>query len=500
MLIDAQYGFVVIGYSTQTNPNTHMKNPIAFSAAAITVLCCLYLSIPSNVVETTRTSNLTEAPPESALPIADVNSSQTELPQFTELKTKKTVRRFANDETQTIECRAGTKLFFPAGSFVYPSGKPFAGEVRLVVEECYDLEEILAAKLSTTSGIRRLETAGMINLRAYADNTELKLADNARYNVYFPARDNGKEDFELFYGYRKDDGLIDWKLEEDSEPISEAAAPSKSIRNDCFVQISASQLRCGNRIREMDYFNWPLQNGQNLNQWFVSNFNPDPAMLDDFCARRMYSQITFHINEDGTFNDYYISHSSLEQYDRLLAGMLQSMPALDMEMFMPQFTEDHACILSFGRQQETSSKKFVERFKKRFDYADANRTLEDVATEDLNYYIFSSTELGWINCDRFLPEEGQLVDLAVEVPACENASVSMVFDKDRSIVAGIKQGNEFVFKNIPANRNVRVITIDNPSGKPHMEHTKLNTSNRKCIVRNLEPITLSDLDDALCWN
>ena len=56
------------------------------------------------------------------------------------------------------------------------------------------------------------------------------------------------------------------------------------------------------------------------------------------------------------------------------------------------------------------------------------------------------------------------------------------------------------FKNIPANRNVRVITIDNPSGKPHMEHTKLNTSNRKCIVRHLEPITLSDLDDALCWN
>jgi hypothetical protein len=171
-----------------------------------------------------------------------------------------------------------------------------------------------------------------------------------------------------------------------------------------------------------------------------------------------------------------------------------------MEKFMPQFTEDHACILSFGRQQETSSKKFVERFKKRFDYADANRTLDGVATEDLNYYIFSSTELGWINCDRFLLEEGQLVDFTVEVPACENASVSMVFDKDRSIVAGIKQGNEFVFKNIPANRNVRVITIDNPSGKPHMEHTKLNTSNRKSIVRNLEPITLSDLDDALCWN
>jgi hypothetical protein len=76
----------------------------------------------------------------------------------------------------------------------------------------------------------------------------------------------------------------------------------------------------------------------------------------------------------------------------------------------------------------------------------------------------------------------------------------MVFDKDRSIVAGMKQGDSFVFKNIPANRSIRVIAIDNPAGKPRMEEIKQNTSVRKCTIQKMQPITLADLDDALCWN
>jgi hypothetical protein len=477
-----------------------MNTKIVFSAAALSVLCCLYLASLTNAAESASENNPTGSTVQST---ALIPASENILPdpvEHTTLKTKRTVRKIFNDSAQTVECKSGTKLFFPRGSFVYPSGKRVEGEVKLVVEECYDIDEMLAAKLSTTSGDRRLETAGMIQLRAFAGNTELKLAEDSRYNIYFPVEGGRKEDFELFYGRRNESGIIDWKMEENSNPINESAKISEPIVNDCFLQISASQFRCGTRIQEMDYFNWPLVNGQNLNQWFVSSFNPDPSMLDDFCAQRMYSQITFHLNEDGTFKDYYISHSSREQYDRLLAGTLQSMPPLDIEKFMPRFTEDHACVLSFGRQQESSSKEFIDRFKKRYDYADRDKKMTDVAAEDLNYYVFSSTELGWINCDRFLPNEGPLVDFVVETPSGENTSVSMIFDKDRSIVSGIKQGNLFIFNNVPANRNVRVITLDNPNGNPRMEETILNTANRKCVVRNMEQITLADLDRALCWN
>jgi hypothetical protein len=477
-----------------------MNTKIVFSAAALSVLCCLYLVSLTNAAESSFENSAGAAISQTANPKVNSDVVLPDPIDYATLKTKRTVRKISNDSAQTIECKRGTRLFFPRGSFVYPSGKRVEGEVKLIVEECYDIDEMLAAKLSTTSGNRRLETAGMIQLRAFAGNTELRLADAARYNIYFPVEGNRKDDFELFYGYRDEAGMIDWKLEENSNPVNESATISEPIVNDCFLQISASQFRCGTRIQEMDYFNWPLVNGQNLNQWFVSNFNPDPAMLDDFCARRMYSQITFHVNEDGSFKDYYVSHSSHEQYDRLLASTLGMMPPLDMKRFMPKYSEDHACILSFGRQQETSSKQFMDRFRKRFDYADGDQKMAEVATEDLNYYVFSSTELGWINCDRFLTTEGPLVDVVVRAAGCENASVSMVFDKDRCILAGVKQGDRFVFNNVPSNRNVRVITIDNPDGKPRMEEAKLNTSSRLHEVRNIEPITLADLDRALCWN
>ena len=477
-----------------------MSNKIVLSASSLIVLCGLYVASLMSAAESAFIDSSSASIAQSVRPTT-VSEKPIPAPiEYTSIKTKRTVRKIENDRPQTVECKQGTRLFFPAGSFVFPSGKQADGEVKLIIEECYDLDEMLSAKLSTTSGNRMLETAGMIQLRAFSGNTELRLADNTRYNIYFPVEGKRREDFELFYGYRDEAGVVDWKLEENSQPIDETTAVSQPIVNDCFVQISASQFRCGTRIQEMDYFNWPLMNGQNLNQWFVSNFNPDPSMLDDFCARRMYSQITFHLNQDGTFKDYYVSHSSSDQYDRLLAEMLQSMPPLDMKKFMPKYSDDHACILSFGRQQQTSSKQFVDRFKKRYDYADEDKKLMDVATEDLNYYVFASTELGWINCDRFLPGDGPMVDVVVETPSCENASVSMVFDKDRSIVSGIKNGNQFVFNNVPANRNVRLITLDNPSGNPRMEETKLNTSIRKCVVRNMEPITLADLDRALCWN
>ena len=477
-----------------------MKNKIIFSSSVLVVLCCVYFERLVSAAEAEAgNSELTQTVPTTTV---ETKVEESQLAPFNSLKltTRRTETKINNDRAEIVECKAGTRLFFPEGSFVYSSGKPVVGKVRLVVEECFDLDEMLAAKLSTTSGNRRLETAGMIKVRAFAGRTEVSLKEDGRYNIYFPIKGDRKDDFELFYGQQDKNGMIDWRLEKSAEPIDETGRVSQAIVNDCFVQISASQYRCGTRIQEMDYFNWPLINGQNLNQWFVSNFNPDPQMLDDFCENRMYSQITFHVNRDGSFRDYYISHSSKAEYDRLLADALSAMPSLDMEKFMPVYSEDHACILSFGRQQERSAKQFVDRFEKRHDSTDPEEKMSDVSTADLNYYVFSSTELGWINCDRFLQNDAPLVDVSVQAPMCENAQVSMVFDRDKCILSAVKQGDRYVFSGVPANTNVRLITLHNPDGTPQMEVSQINTSCRSYSVRKVEPITLADLDRALCWN
>jgi hypothetical protein len=144
------------------------------------------------------------------------------------------------------------------------------------------------------------------------------------------------------------------------------------------------------------------------------------------------------------------------------------------------------------QQQIDEEEKRLEKTDKSYKF---NKTVDNA----LNL-VFFADQFGWINCDRFLQNDAPLVDVSVQAPMCENAQVSMVFDRDKCIVSAVKQGDRYVFNGVPANTNVRLITLHNPGGTPQMEVSQINTSCRSYSVRKVEPITLADLDRALCWN
>ena len=124
-----------------------MNNKIIVSAAALSVLCCLYFVRLSNAIEASSDLTRVESPIETPAIIEISQKPMVASFDGVSLKTTRTEKKIKADESVTIECKKGTKLFFPAGSFVYPSGKAVEGKVRLVVEECYDVDEMLAAKL-----------------------------------------------------------------------------------------------------------------------------------------------------------------------------------------------------------------------------------------------------------------------------------------------------------------------------------------------------------------
>jgi hypothetical protein len=53
----------------------------------------------------------------------------------------------------------------------------------------------------------------------------------------------------------------------------------------------------------------------------------------------------------------------------------------------------------------------------------------------VNAYVFSTTTLGWINCDKFInvPEEDKYVVVA-NAPRQTDAQVFLVFDRIRSVM------------------------------------------------------------------
>jgi hypothetical protein len=480
-----------------------MKTKTLIAAATLSVLFVYYTTQLSQAVESSVGSPTAaiETGLNNTVATTVVNDALSRAKSY-ELP-KSTYNRFVvnNTNKSDITCRKGTRISFPPESFEDNNGNVVV-DVELTVEECYDLKEMLAEKLSTTSGTSIIETAGMVNIVARKGGVELRLREGIQYSLDFPIGGKREDDFELFYGERNADGIINWVSagqKANSQVVNSSTNSARSIKESCFIQICESEFRRRTLVSEMDYFNWQLLGGQTLNQWFVSNFNPDAEMVDDFCADKLFSQITFHVNGDGSFKDYYISHESKPCYDRVIAEFLSTMPPLDLSVAMPSYSADHACILTFGHKQGLRNDDFVERFAKKYDYSDAEKTMSEVNTSDLDYYMFSSTELGWINCDRFYEEQSPLVDFYVEANSSDGASVSMVFEDRKSIVRGYRNGNEFVFHGVPSNTNVRLIGVENASGNPMMDVRRTNTSRVRCKLDHYEPITLARLDGAMCW-
>lgn len=516
-----------------------MKPKTIIASAAVASLCTLYLVRLNQIAKSTvgtpdSIESVTDSPTptESSILTTAVNSNELDK-ALKGLKTKKTVVTIDNRRPSQVYGDKGTVLYFPADAFQYKSGKPYAGPVRIELEECYDVSDILAAKLSTTSDGKMLETAGMVSIKAFNGSRELELRDDSRFNIYFPKNGSEKDDFQLFYGEWKSEELINWKLAGNDSPIEEdevftydadkegyatrteyvedpatgekimkssvltisetSTAPATNQLQEgdnCFLQIAESYLRRGTRISEMDYFNWKLMNGQTLNQWFVSNYNPDVDMLNDFCENGLRSQITFHVKEDGNFSDYYISKTSITEYDRAIASFLKTMPALDLDQLMPEFTYDHACILTFSTARGSSPDGFVQQFKAKHK-GDPDKPLTNVDASTLDFFVFSSSELGWINCDRFV-EPDERVDYVVETTS-PDCSMSLVFTDINSVLKGVPDGDKVVFYDVPKGRSVKVVGIRSNNNNAEMGVVVSNTAKKSVKLNDFKPVGINAL-------
>jgi hypothetical protein len=114
---------------------------------------------------------------------------------------------------------------------------------------------------------------------------------------------------------------------------------------------------------------------------------------------------------------------------------------------------------------------------------------------DLNFYVFNSSDLGWINCDRFDVESGEMVDVEVKSAFSDSCYVSMVFEDMNSVLLGINQGDKIVFNNVPKNREVKIVSVRCVNGKPDVSTVKTITSSQPVKMEKYEPLTIARLDE-----
>ena len=123
--------------------------------------------------------------------------------------------RINSQESATIEGEQGTKIFIPQGAFVNKKGEVITENIVLELVEAYEPKDFISNDLTTRSGDRLLQSAGMIYLDAKANGEALTLQEGMSLQVEIPYS-NGQPGYRLFSGVRDEEGKMDWELQEDS--------------------------------------------------------------------------------------------------------------------------------------------------------------------------------------------------------------------------------------------------------------------------------------------
>lgn len=145
--------------------------------------------------------------------------------------------------------------------------------------------------------------------------------------------------------------------------------------------------------------------------------------------------------------------------------------------------------------------KTDEAYVKSFDSKYAQYEQEPIRNMDeaeFNFYVFSVSKLGWINCDRFLEFKSK-VDFWVESPIAPTTDIKMVFSDIKGVLkANFKEG-KYVFSNVPLGKEVTIIGIQNVNGTIQSAFQKAKISTQPLPALKFEETTLSELRKALLY-
>jgi hypothetical protein len=118
-------------------------------------------------------------------------------------------------------------------------------------------------------------------------------------------------------------------------------------------------------------------------------------------------------------------------------------------------------------------------------------SIKNINDAELNYYIFSVSNLGWINCDRFT-EEKELTDFIVNAPG-NAVQVKMIFSDINSVLKAKGENDRYSFTGVPKNRTVTIFALKRENNTLLSSFTKTKITNNERVNLVFKETNLSDL-------
>jgi hypothetical protein len=400
---------------------------------------------------------------------------------------------FINTSSDTIITgKEGTKIFIEKESFRNALGDIVTDSVIITMQEFYKNSDIIASNLNMRSGDKILETGGMIELRAYAKGNQLSLRNDKSMVVHFPKKETKNDSMRLFYGQESysgegegeenivSDGKINWDLEESSVPKK---------KNNIWVWY--------HKYEGLDTNELFLANGQTAWDTVSEMFSFNQIEIDYFLNKAV--KVHYDLKKNGNMI-----------YDKLDGSLISNKMAKRLEKVVRKFPKCKPYTIAgnpiempgwFQIWTEITPPKFMnnqaylQQIENKFSNPDSTKSAVSLA--ELQYYIFDSKQLGWMNCDQFINPNPVTTDFVVQVPQSENVFAKIIFKNYKTVMIGNEEPEFFTFEDLPIGEPVSVIVIDQEDEKVLFKIEETEISEEVFKVLELQKGSLKGLKKAL---
>lgn len=369
---------------------------------------------------------------------------------YSQLEQPKQVFSIRADRDTLLTARQGTRLYIPAHAFITGSGKTVTGTVKIILNEYYHFDDMVAAKLTTTTfNGQQLVSGGMVNIKAEYYDEEVQLQKKIKLNM--PA-DKYDDRMELFTG----------------NSVKEASAlkvyNNEGTRTtDTTAVVSAGDIIWGQAGQRVSSYARPTILVKDMrNNPRTVNYGPNKTIA------------VFTINARSGLDKKAIKKELTKRYgyyyDKIIVRQRQKLNIVRKLIFIGPDVKP-----AIGDTVEVS---FDEAIKYKLITArDSIQYLEKVRRDSIAFvsnmskdsgYLFMITSLGWFNCDRFNNDPRPKIEFTITMEKefdTREFIPQLLFTRYRSLIPGYYRDGKIHFGKIPENEPVQLVSIGVKEGK-----------------------------------
>jgi TonB family protein len=400
----------------------------------------------------------------------------------------------------TIICAEGTLIRIKAKTFAYEkTEKEIEGTIQLQVKEYYNLSDMLLSGLTTTSGAEMLETGGMLYIDAMAEQEKCRIKEGREIEIGFPYA-NKKDDMALFNGQKEND-IIDWKQAATVINISIMTATIVGMEEETPPTI----------VEQMPEF----PGGEATLQKYMDQYVRYPfSVIKDKIQGKVF--VSFVVEKDGTLTNIQVRRSLNSMLDKVAVNMVNNMPnwipakqngqkvscsyTLPVS-FIPKEGEltNEEILQSKTIEKQIKNEKVEyldtkyltnEEFKEEFENKVQKDNFQQTNAADVNRYVFSATQLGWINCDRFISDNRQRVNYSIRVDQPGNAIATVISHRYKSIMSGIVEANRIRFVKVPPGEKITIVVFKTENNQIYLAIKETVITDKEETGLDFQPVTM----------